>query len=103
MTVESLFDYYQTVPPVPLTEDDLAAPVKVDLPLRRGTNVIVMTAEGAVRRGRRRWHPGRTIGRVMRPHVLHDRCWHVRVNGITVILFTDELALADTTTEALAA
>lgn len=61
-----------------------------------GTPVIVLTDEGAVKRGRRRWHPGRSIGYVLSKHRLHDRAWNVRVNGYTVILFTDELELAET-------
>lgn len=69
--------------------------MKVDLPLEPGTAVVVLTDEGAVRRGRRRWHPGRSVGYILSKHRLHTRCWNVRVNGYTVLLFTDELALAD--------
>lgn len=90
-----LEEYFASVPPVPLTPADLAIPVKHDLPLRKGALVVVLTDEGAVRRGRRRWHPGRSVGHVLSKHVLHTRGWNVRVNGYTVILFTDELALAD--------
>lgn len=68
---------------------------KVDLPLRQGTYVVVLTDEGAVRRGRRRWKPGITVGVVERRHRLYDRCWHVRLpTGQAVVLFTDELRLA---------
>ena len=80
--------------PYVLTTDDLVAPVKVDLPLAPGVAVVVTTEEGAVRRGRRRWRPFKDVGVVSRKHRLHERCWHVRINGYPVVLFTDELALA---------
>lgn len=70
-------------------------PPKLDLPLFEGTPVIVLTDEGAVRRGRRHWHPGRSVGYVLSKHRMHDRAWNVCVNGYTIIVFTDELALAD--------
>lgn len=87
------------------TEDELAevAPPKRWLPLARGVEVIVLTAEGAVKRGRRRWHPGRTVGSIFAKHSLHDRCWKVRVNGMTVLLFEDEMDLAPTNKETLTA
>jgi hypothetical protein len=76
------------------SEADMAdAPPKVDLHLAAGMDVIVLTNDGAVKRGRRRWHPGRSVGEVLSKHRLHERAWNVRVNGFTVILFEDELAL----------
>lgn len=90
------------VPTVPLDVDDLDVPEKHDLPLRPGILVVVLTPEGAVRRGRRRWKPGVSVGKVLSKHRLHDRAWNVRVNDLNVILFTDELRLA-TTEESLTA
>lgn len=75
--------------------EDYDVPEKLDLPLERGVRVVVLTDEGAVRRGRRRWRPGVTIGVVLKKHTLHDRCWHVRIPfGMTVLLFTDEMEIA---------
>lgn len=52
--------------------------------------VLVLTGEGSVKRGRRLWHPGKTIGTILSRHTLHERAWNVRINGMTVILFRDE-------------
>lgn len=64
-----------------------------------GQSVKVLTDEGALRRGRRRWHPGAigVIASNQRPARNHDRGWMVTVNGFTVLLFDDEL---DENTEA---
>jgi hypothetical protein len=73
---------------------DLAFPVKIDLGLVPGDRVVVLAGndDGAVKRGRRRWHPGRTVGVVIKKHVLHTRGWWVAVDDLEVILFEDELA-----------
>lgn len=75
---------------------------KVPLGLEPGMEVLVLTDEGALRRGRRRWHPGRSVGVVERQHRLHTRGWHVLVNSHSVILFEDELALIPKAEEASA-
>jgi hypothetical protein len=73
--------------------EDLPPP-KVDLPLWPGVAVIVLTDEGAVKRGRRCWKPGVSVGTVLSKHRLHERAWNVQVNGHTIVVFTDELELA---------
>lgn len=55
-----------------------------------GQAVKVLTDEGALRRGRRRWHPG-AIGTVLAKSKRHDLAWTVLVNGFTVLLFSDEM------------
>lgn len=83
--------------PEPLTDADLVAPEKVDLHLVVGQQVVVLLGDelGAVRRGRRRWHPGQSVGQVVRKHPIHTRGWFVLVNGFTIIAFEDELALVN--------
>lgn len=72
-------------------------PDRVPLALHTGDLVIILTDEGALRRGRRRWHPG-AHGIVVRRSKKHDRGWHVLVNGLhEVLLFSDEMELAPET------
>lgn len=88
-------------------------PDRPDKNFRPGDVVVVLTDEGALRRGRRMWTPGVTAGMILMAHRLHERCWHVLVekldktggiDDLEVLLFDDELApIEDHMTEVLAA
>lgn len=61
-----------------------------DFRAKPGDPVVVLTDEGALRRGRRRWHPGQ-VGHVLHKSKKHDLGWVVSINGFEVLLFSDEL------------